>query len=97
MTVIFYQLKQGPDRVAADQVVGTLTLRGRKIVADPRDSLALSRVLQTPVFERGTGKQIRATDDPVRFLVNLRWNYRGAYFRASAPQVRRGSPRPAGG
>lgn len=75
-SVTIYEL----DQEAHDRVVGTLSLVGGKVVADPPGDRLLKSILRTPIL---APEPVSAEEDPKAFLLGLHVMYRSAYLRAS--------------
>ena len=80
--VIIYEWQDGEDRV-----VGTIRMVDGQLQAVPAENHLLQSILSTPI--RGNKYNpvpVSATEDPVKFLNNLRYQYKSPYLRASEPR-----------
>lgn len=79
--VTIYHLRDGQD-----EKVGSIRLVDGVLRADPPDNPLLQKILATPVSgNKFNPRPVSATENPMQFLTNLPYFYRGAYLRASHP------------
>lgn len=72
-----------------DVEIGQITWDGSEVTAHPTDLPVLQHVMKSPVVAPdGAGKtRMLAAKDGALFLAGLRFQYRSAYLRASAPEA----------
>lgn len=76
----------GVSSTGEDKEVGTITLSGDKLIPDPLGDSTLQSILSAPVYDVKTKSDVSPVDDPETWMENLRFKYRSAYLRATAPE-----------